>query len=336
MINRIDKIEEATKGSLTFLSNPSYIPHLYTTGATAILVKKGFVPERKPPCTLIRVDDPYDALAQLLELFASAGPVKTGISPTARIAPNASIGKDVFIGDYVCIGGGAVIGDQVSIHPHCFIGDHVVLGKHVKLHSGVRIYASCVLGNDIEIHSNAVIGADGFGFAPRQNSQYRKVAQIGNVVIGDHVEIGAGTTIDRATLGSTRIGQGVKLDNLIQVAHNVSIGENTVIAALVGISGSTKIGKNCMIGGQAGIGGHLTIGDNVKIAAQSGVTKDIGSDSTVMGFPAMEAKKFRRSLVYSRNLESTIKRLETLERKLRSMEGESPCGKLPPGSKEKK
>jgi len=315
-VNRFSKIEEATCGSLTFLSNPAYTPHIYTTSASIVLVANSFVPERKLMCTLIRVADPYGALATLLELYQNQLPQKTGISPLAFIATSATIGVGAYIGEFAYIGENVKLGDQVKIYPQCYIGDQVSIGSGTVLYSGVRIYRDCIVGKDCTIHSNAVIGADGFGFAPQSDNHYRKVAQIGNVVIEDHVEIGALTAIDRATMGSTVVKKGVKLDNLIQIAHNVVVGENTVIAAQSGIAGSTRIGKNCLFGGQVGISGHLTIGDEVKMAAQTGLGNNLKDGQIVMGTPAIEASKFRKAFVYFRNFESLVKRIDELEKKI--------------------
>ncbi|HSV77024.1 MAG TPA: UDP-3-O-(3-hydroxymyristoyl)glucosamine N-acyltransferase [Bacteroidales bacterium] len=320
-VNRFAKIEEATPGSLTFLSNPAYTPFIYTTTASIVLVSNDFVPEKTLASTLVRVADPYLALAALLELYQSQLPTKSGISSLAFISSSATIGEGVYIGEFVYIGENVKIGDHVKIYPHCYVGDQVSIGAGTVLYSGVRIYHDCKVGSTCTVHSNAVIGADGFGFAPQSDNNYRKVIQIGNVVIEDHVEIGALTAIDRATLGSTVIKKGVKLDNLIQIAHNVVVGDNTVIAAQSGIAGSARIGKNCMFGGQVGISGHLTIGDEVKMAAQTGLTSNLKDGQIVMGSPAIEASKFRKAFVYFRNFESLVKRIDELERKIAAPKG---------------
>jgi UDP-3-O-[3-hydroxymyristoyl] glucosamine N-acyltransferase len=314
-VNKVGKIEEATAGSITFLANPAYTPFIYKTGASIVLVSETFVPEQAIPCTIIRVKDPYGALAQLLELYKKDIPEKEGISSLAFLTESMSAGEHVYIGPFVCIGKNVKLGKHVKVHPHCHVGDNVTIGDHTVLHSGVRIYDDCVIGNNCTLHANVVIGADGFGFAPQGENAFKKVEQIGNVVIGDHVEIGAGTAIDRATMGSTIIHKGVKLDNLIQVGHNVVIGENTVIAGQTGIAGSTRVGRNCMIGGQVGISGHLTIGDDVKIAAQSGVTSHVKDGQIIMGAPAFEALKFRKSFIHFRNLEKIVARIDELEKK---------------------
>ncbi len=318
-VSKIAKIEEATQGSLTFLANPAYTPYIYTTGASIALVSKDFEPEQPLNCTLVRVKDPYGALAKLLELYQSSIPEKTGISEMAFISTSATVEKDAYIGAFAYIGENVTLGKNVKIYPHCYIGDNVKIGDNTILFSGVRIYDNGQIGSDCTIHSNAVIGADGFGFAPQSDQNYRKVAQIGNVVIEDHVEIGAGTTIDRATMGSTIIKRGVKLDNLIQIGHNVVIGENTVMAAQCGVAGSSKVGKNCMIGGQVGLSGHITIGDNVKMAAQTGVPSNVKDGQIIMGSPAMEASKYRKAFIYFRNFEKLAKKIDELEKEVKRL-----------------
>ena len=322
-VSQFSKIEEAGPNALTFLANPAYTPFIYTTDAAIVLVSNHFKPEQPLKCTLIRVADPYSALATLLELYKKQSPRKSGVSSLAFISDSASLGSEPYIGAFAYIGENVKTGKNVRIYPHCYIGDNVVIGDDTTLFSGVRIYEDCQIGNACTIHANAVIGADGFGFAPQSDSNYQKVAQIGNVIIEDHVEIGAGTTIDRATMGSTLVKKGVKLDNLIQVAHNVVIGENTVIAAQTGIAGSSRVGKNCMIGGQVGISGHLTVGDEVKIAAQTGVSSSIKNEQIVMGSPAMDAGRFRKSFIYFRNLENLVKRIDELEKTLKALQEKS-------------
>jgi len=316
-VHELSKIEEGHEGSLSFLSNPKYTPYIYKTRASIVIVHRDFTPEFPVEPTLIRVDDPYTAFAKLLEMYDKLKDERAGVAASAVIASTAAIGKDAYIGDLVFIGDHSVIGEGVKIHPQVYVGENVTVGSGTVLHPGVRIMKGCVVGRDCILHPGVVIGSDGFGFAPQEDHHYQKVAQIGNVVIEDEVEIGANTTVDRATLGSTIIRKGVKLDNLVQVAHNVVIGENTVIAAQTGISGSTRIGSNCLIGGQAGIIGHLQIGDNVRIAAQSGVTTNISDNETVMGAPAYEIKKYRISYIHFRNLDKHVKRIDDLEKKLR-------------------
>ncbi len=318
-VSQLAKIEEAGAGTLTFLSNPAYTPHIYTTHASIVLVREDFQPEKPLKSTLIRVKDPYGALAKLLELYKNSLPQKKGISGLAAIPESTKIGEKAYIGEFTSIGENVVLGDQVKIYPHVTIGDNVTIGNNTTLFSGVRIYEGSRVGNDCTLHANAVVGADGFGFAPQTDNNYKKVAQIGNVVIEDMVEIGAGTTIDRATLGSTVIKKGVKLDNLIQIGHNVVVGENTVMAAQSGVAGSSRIGKNCMIGGQAGISGHLTIGDDVKIAAQAGIPSNIKSGQTIMGSPAMEASQYRKAFIYFKNFEKLVKRIDEMEKEIKDL-----------------
>lgn len=318
-VSQVAKIEEASAGTMTFLANPAYTPYIYKTNASIILVRNDFVPEQALMATLIRVDDPYGALAQLLEMYQKSLPQKAGISKLAFISPSAEVPEDSYIGAFAFIGDHVKLGKNVKIYPHCFIDDHVSIADNTILFSGVRIYNNCRIGASCTLHANAVIGADGFGFAPQTDNNYKKVAQIGNVVIEDMVEIGAGTTIDRATLGSTIIKKGVKLDNLIQIGHNVVVGENTVMAAQVGVAGSTKIGRNCMIGGQVGISGHLNIGNNVKMAAQAGVPSNIKDDQIIMGSPAMEASKYRKAFIHFRNFEKLVKRIDELEKEIKKL-----------------
>jgi UDP-3-O-[3-hydroxymyristoyl] glucosamine N-acyltransferase len=313
-ISSLSKIEEGLPGTMTFLANPVYTPFIYITKASVIVVNDDFVPTQPVSGTLIRVDNAYASFAKLLELYQTMQSGKKGISPMAFISKSAKIGEDVYIAEFVSIGENAVIGNRVKLYPQTVLGDNVSVGDNTTLYAGVKLYHDCVVGKDCTLHAGVVIGADGFGFAPQTGEQYRKVLQAGNVVIHDNVEIGANTTIDRATLGSTVIHQGVKIDNLIQVAHNVEIGENTVIAAQTGIAGSTKIGKNCMIAGQVGIVGHLNIGDDVKIGAQSGIEHDIKDGEIYLGTPALEIGKARRLYVYWRNLDQLIKKIYQLEK----------------------
>ncbi len=318
-MSQLAKIEEATAGTMTFLANPAYTPHIYTTKASIVLVREDFQPEKPVSSTLIRVKDPYGALAQLLELYKNSLPQKKGISQASFVSDTARIGKDAYIGEFAVVGEQVEVGKNVKIYPHVTIGDNVRIGDNTTIYSGVRLYEGSRIGSDCTIHANAVIGADGFGFAPQTDNNYKKVAQIGNVIIEDKVDIGAGTTIDRATLGSTVIRKGVKLDNLIQIGHNVVIGENTVMAAQCGVAGSSKIGRNCMIGGQAGISGHLTVGDDVKMAAQAGVPSNIKDGQIIMGSPAMEASQYRKAFIYFRNFEKLAKRIDELEKEVKEL-----------------
>jgi UDP-3-O-[3-hydroxymyristoyl] glucosamine N-acyltransferase len=320
VINKISKIEEAKEGSVTFLANPLYTPYIYTTKASAVIVSNSFIPESRIESTLIRVEDSYTSFARLLDFYVkekNTQLVGKGISKQAFISPDAKTGKNLYLGEFSYIGSLSVIGDNVKIYPQVYIGDNVSINDNTTLYPGVKVYADNKIGRNCTIHSGVIIGSDGFGFAQQNDFNYLKVAQIGNVIIEDDVEIGSNTTIDRATLGSTIIRKGVKLDNQIQIAHNVEIGENTVIAAQTGISGSTKIGRNCMIGGQVGIIGHLTIGDNVRIAAQSGVGANIESGSIVQGSPAFEVSKYRKSYVHFRNFNDIVKRINEIEKSLK-------------------
>jgi UDP-3-O-[3-hydroxymyristoyl] glucosamine N-acyltransferase len=316
-VNTLSKIEEAGPGSLTFLANPAYTQYIYTTGASIVLVNMDFKPEKELQCTLVRVENAYAALASLLNLYQQSLPQKKGISSLASVASGAKLGDDIYLGEYAVIGENVVIGNNVKIYPQCYIGDNVTVGDNSIIYAGVKVYENCVIGKDCTIHAGTVIGADGFGFAPQSDNNYQKIAQIGNVVIEDHVEIGANTTVDRATMGSTIIKKGVKLDNLIQVAHNVVIGENTVIAAQTGIAGSSKIGRNCMIGGQVGISGHISIGDEVKIAAQSGLSSSIKQGRILMGSPAFDHDKYIKAYIHFRNMDKLVNRIEELEKKLK-------------------
>jgi UDP-3-O-[3-hydroxymyristoyl] glucosamine N-acyltransferase len=319
-VHKLAKIEEGEPGALTFLANPVYTPFIYSTNASIVIVNKSFVAEQAIKSTLIRVDNAYEAFAQLLEMYNQIKLNQSGISTKASVALTAMLGENLYIGDFAVIAENAVIGNNVKIFPQVFIGNNAKIGDNTILFPGVKIYSDCVIGNNCVFHAGVVVGGDGFGFAPQSDNNYRKVAQIGNVVIEDHVEIGANTAIDRATLGSTIIRKGVKLDNLIQIAHNVEIGENTVIAAQTGISGSSRIGKNCMIGGQVGMAGHIYIADNVKIGAQAGISSSIKKPgSIVIGSPAIDASNFRRSVVYFKNLHSMAEDIRKLKEKIQEL-----------------
>ena len=319
IISSLAKIEEGTTGSLSFLANPLYTNFIYSTRASIILVNSDFVPAQTVPCTLIRVSNAYSAFAQLLEMFAATTRVSREISPLACISSSARTGSNNYIGEFVSIGDNVVIGNEVLIYPNCVIGADSIIDDHTILYPGVKIYCDTRIGKNCTIHSGAVIGSDGFGFAPGSDNIFKKIRQVGNVIVEDDVEIGSNTTIDRATLGSTIIHKGAKLDNLIQVAHNVEIGENTVIAAQSGIAGSTKIGKNCMIAGQVGIVGHLIIGDNVKIGAQSGIEHNIKDGMMYLGTPALEGGKARRLYVHWRNFDQMVKKIYDLEKLIRNL-----------------
>lgn len=319
-VNTLSKIEEGKPGSISFLSNLKYESYLYSTEASIVIVSKDFTPEKEVNSTLIWVEDAYKAFTKLLHYANHLKNKKSGIEPNAQIHESAKLGDEVYIGSFVYVGEGTEIGKEVMIHSNAHIGENVSIGEGSVIHSGVRIYSDTQIGKNCIIHSNTVMGADGFGFTPKSDGTLEKVPQIGNVVIGDNVEIGSSCTIDRATLGSTIIRAGAKLDNQIQIAHNVEIGENTVIASQTGVAGSTKIGKNCMIGGQVGIVGHLKIGDFVQIQAQSGVNNNVPDGSKIYGSPSMDAADFRKSYVYFRNFPSIVKRLEELEKEIKQQQ----------------
>jgi len=313
IVNTVAKIEEGHEGALSFLANPKYEHYLYTTLSSIVLVNKTFVPSSKVNATLIKVDNAYEAFASLLTLVDKARPRKKGIHPTAVIENSAKIGDGVYIGPFVYIGENCRIGGGTSVFPHVFIGDNTRVGENCTLNSGVKIYHDCNIGSGCTIHAGTVIGSDGFGFAPQSESEFMKIPQLGNVVIEDNVEIGANVSIDRATMGSTIIRKGVKLDNLIQIGHNVEIGENTVMAGQTGIAGSTKIGKNCMFGGQVGIAGHLKIADGTKIGAQAGILGDIKNEnSIILGSPAFDLKDFLKSTVIFRKLPDLKSKVDDL------------------------
>lgn len=315
VINTVCKIEEGVPGGLTFLANPKYTHYIYETKATAAIVNKTFEPEKPVPCTLIKVPDAYVAFAQLLDFYNQSKRHKPGISQHACIASTATIGQNVYIGEFVSVGENVVIGDNCQIFPHVCLGDHVRVGNDTTLNSGVKVYAECEIGNHCIIHAGAVIGADGFGFAPK-DGDFIKVPQIGNVRIEDNVEIGANTCIDRSTMGSTIIHKNVKLDNLIQIAHNVEIGEASAFAAQTGVAGSAKIGKHCIIGGQGAVAGHITVGDGVMVGAQSGVTHSLNGGQIVLGSPAIPFGEEKRLIIYRKKLPELYKRVDALEKKL--------------------
>ncbi|MBQ4355979.1 MAG: UDP-3-O-(3-hydroxymyristoyl)glucosamine N-acyltransferase [Bacteroidales bacterium] len=315
VITTVCKIEEGVPGGLTFLANPKYTHYIYETRATAAIVNKTFQPERPVPCTLIKVDDSYVAFARLLDVYNQSKRKRPGVSPHACVAESAKIGENVYIGEFASIGENVVIGDNCQIFPHVCLGDDVKVGSDTVLNAGVKVYAECVIGNHCIIHAGAVIGADGFGFAP-QNGDFIKVPQIGNVRIEDNVEIGANTCIDRSTMGSTLIHKNVKLDNLIQIAHNVEIGEGSAFAAQVGVAGSAKIGAHCIIAGQGAVAGHITVGDGVLVGGQSAVTHSIPGGKTVLGSPAIPVGEEKRLIIYRKKLPELYARVDAIEKKL--------------------
>jgi UDP-3-O-[3-hydroxymyristoyl] glucosamine N-acyltransferase len=319
-VNTVAKIEEGHAGALSFLANPKYEHFIYTTKSSIVLVNKSFVPTDRIDATLIRVENAYEAFASLLRLVDQARPRKKGIHPTAVIESSAKIGSDVYIGPFSYIGENSVVEDGCAVYPHVYLGDNTRLGRNCILNPGVTVYHDCIIGEGCIIHAGSVIGSDGFGFAPQSENEYMKIPQLGNVILEDHVEIGANVTIDRATMGSTIIRKGVKLDNLIQIGHNVEVGENTVMAAQTGISGSTKIGKNCMFGGQVGLAGHIKIANGTKIGAQAGILGDVKEENTVIiGSPAIDLKQFLRSSVVFKKLPEMKSKLDTLEKEVESL-----------------
>jgi UDP-3-O-[3-hydroxymyristoyl] glucosamine N-acyltransferase len=319
-VNTVAKIEEGHEGALSFLANPKYEHYIYITQSSVVLVNKDFVSSAKIKATLIRVPNAYEALALLLKLIESSRPKKKGIHQKAVIESTAKVGADIFIGAYAYIGENCFLGDGCKIYPHVYIGDSTTIGNNCTIYPGVKIYHECTIGNNCTIHAGTVIGSDGFGFAPQSESEFMKIPQIGNVIIEDNVEIGANVAIDRATMGSTIIRKGVKIDNLIQIGHNVEVGENTVMAGQTGIAGSTKIGKNCMFAGQVGIAGHLNIADGVKIGAKAGIPGDIKEEnSIVLGSPAFEFRQFQRSFVVFKKLPELKTKIEKLEKEVETL-----------------
>ncbi len=313
-VSKLAKIEEGVEGALTFLANPKYTSFIYSTKASITIVNRTFEPEDDITTTLIKVEDAYKSFSKLLEYYNQVKLNKFGIEQPSFIAESSSHGENIYIGAFSYIGENVTIGENVKVFPNSYIGDNVKIGDNTIIFAGAKIYSECVIGNHCVINSGAIIGADGFGFAPNEKGEYQKVPQTGNVILEDFVDIGAATTIDRATLGSTVIRRGVKLDNQIQIAHNVEIGKNTVIAAQTGIAGSTKIGENCQIGGQVGIVGHITIGDNVKIQAQSGIGRNVRDNEVLQGSPALAYGDYNKSYVHFKNLPKIIKKFNDIEK----------------------
>lgn len=318
VVNNVSKIEEGRPGTLAFLANPKYEHYLYETQASVVLVNKDFVPAHAVTATLIRVESAYDAIATLLQMYEEMRLKPIGIEQPSFVHESATIGDKIYIGAFAYIGKNVQIGKNVKIYPHAYIGDGVKIGDDCTIFSGVKIYHGCVLGQRCTIHAGTVIGADGFGFAPK-NGVYNKIPQIGNVVLEDDVEIGANSCIDRATMGSTIVKQGVKLDNLIQIAHNVVIGSNSVIAAQTGVAGSSKVGANCMIGGQVGMVGHIEIGDETMVAAQTGITHTCPAKSALRGSPAFDINKFQKSYVLFRKLPDIWSQIGKLEQEIKTL-----------------
>jgi len=320
LVSNLSKIEEGTIGTLSFLANPAYTNYIYSTNASIVIVNKSFVLENpvKSSCTLIRVENAYESFAKLLELYNQINTEKEGVEQPSFVSSNATIGENCYVGAFAYIGQNVSIGNHVKIYPHVYIGDNCKIGNNTTLFSGVKIYQDCLIGKNCTIHASTVVGSDGFGFAPNNEGHvFTKVPQIGNVIIEDDVEIGSNSSIDRATLGSTILRKGVKLDNLVQIAHNVEIGENTVIAGLSGIAGSTKVGKNCMIGAQVGVAGHLRIANGVKIAGQSGIGSSIDKEGEILqGSPAFNIGEFKRSYVLFRGLPKLNNKVSDLTKKI--------------------
>ncbi len=322
-VSNVSKIEEGKPGTLAFLANPKYEHYIYETNASIVLVNKDFEPKDEIKATLIKVDDAYQAIAALLEMYEQAKPKPTGIEEPSFISKSSKIGENPYIGAFAYIGSNVKIGNNVMIYPQAYLGDNVTIEDNSILYSGVKVYEGCKIGKSCIVHAGSVIGADGFGFAPSNSRDYKKVPQIGNVVLEDFVEIGANTCIDRATMGSTVIRKGVKLDNLIQIAHNVEIGSNTVIAAQSGIAGSTKIGENCMLGGQVGIAGHLNVPNDVKAAAQTGIASSVKKEGAILqGSPAVDISNFQKSYVLFRSLPKMRQQLIDLEKQVNHLKSE--------------
>jgi len=314
VVFKLSKIEEGTEGSLTFLANPKYSNFIYDTKATITIVNNTFEPESDINTTLIKVDDAYQSFSKLLEYYNQVKLMKSGIEQPSVISENVIYGENLYLGSFSYIGKNVVIGKNVKIYPNCFIGDNVVIGDNCIFFAGVKVYSETEIGSNCNFHSGCVIGSDGFGFAPVDDGTYSKIPQIGNVIIKDGVDVGANTTIDRATLGATIIGNGVKLDNHIQIAHNVEIGDHTVIAAQTGVAGSAKIGSNCLIGGQVGFAGHIVVGNNVRIQAQSGVGRNVKDGEVLQGSPSFGYADFSKSYVHFKNLPKIVTDLEELKK----------------------
>lgn len=319
VVNTLAKIEEGHPGAISFLSNPRYEKYIYDTQSSVVLVRRDFEAQHKVNATLIRVDDPYATVAQLLRMVSEMlTPRKEGIEQPSFIASDVELPSGLYVGAFAYVGTGVKLGRNVKIYPQAYVGDGVTIGDNTVIYAGVKIYHGCVIGANCVIHSGVVVGGDGFGFAP-VGGHYEKIPQIGNVVIADNVEVGANTTIDRATMGSTRIENGVKLDNLIQVAHNCVVGHDTVIAAQAGIAGSAKVGANCMIGGQVGVAGHMTVGDNVEVAAQSGLAKSVADGSRLFGSPAEDIRVFLRRQVDIKGIPALEKKVRALQEQLKQL-----------------
>jgi UDP-3-O-[3-hydroxymyristoyl] glucosamine N-acyltransferase len=323
-VSGLAKIEEGQPGALSFLSNPKYEEYIYSTESSICIVNRSFEPVKDLPgtLTLVKVEDAYACFAKLLDMYNQMSKKQPRIEQPSYVSSNASIGEGLYLGAFAYIGENAKIGNNVTIYPNAYIGDNVVIGDGSVIHPGASVYADCKLGNNCIIHAGVVIGADGFGFAPDEKGVFHKVPQIGNVILEDDVEVGSNTTIDRATMGSTIIRKGVKIDNLCQIAHNVEVGQNSAMAAQVGIAGSAKIGKSVMIGGQAGISGHLHIADGTKIVAQSGIPGSVKKAETLMGSPGIPIDDFKKSYFGFRKLPFILNKLQELEKKIKDLNKE--------------
>jgi UDP-3-O-[3-hydroxymyristoyl] glucosamine N-acyltransferase len=320
-VSKLAKIEEGVKGSLTFLSNDKYTPYIYSTEASIVIVNESFHSDKEIAATLIKVKDAYKAFSTLLAFYNEVKNNKTGIESPSFVSDSASLGINIYLGAFAYVGNNVKIADDVKIFPNTYIGDNVVIGEGTTVFSGAKLYSETEVGKNCKIHAGAVLGADGFGFAPNDKGEYDTIPQIGNVIIEDNVDIGANTTIDRATLGSTIIRKGVKLDNMVQIAHNVVVGSNTVIAGLTAVGGSAKIGRNCMIGGQVAIAGHINVGDNVKVQGNSGVAGSIKANEVIKGTPAYNVTKFNRSYVHFKKLPDHVSRIAELEKEVKALKG---------------
>jgi UDP-3-O-[3-hydroxymyristoyl] glucosamine N-acyltransferase len=319
-VSTVSAIDGGKAGSLAYLTNPKYEQYIYTTEASIVLVDKSFEPKGEIKATLIKVENVGECVLNLLEMYNAARPRKQGISKLASVSEKATIGEGCYIGDFVVVEAGAKIGDNVQLYPQCYIGDNVTIGEGTKLYAGVKIYEGCVIGKNCILHAGAVIGADGFGFAPKADGTFAKIPQLGNVILEDNVEIGANTCIDRAKTDSTIVHSGVKLDNLIQLGHNVEVGANTVMSAQVGIAGTTKVGSNCFIAGQVGIADHVVVGNRVKIGSKSGIDKSVGDDEIRFGYPALPGMQYHRSFAVFRQLPDMAQKLREIEKRVNKLE----------------
>ena len=321
-VSTVSSIDGGKQGSLAYLTNPRYEQYVYTTEASIVLVDKSFEPTQEVRTTLIKVANVGECVLNLLEMYNASRPRKTGISKLASISEEAAVGEGCYVGEFAVVERGAKIGDNVQIYPQCYIGDNVTIGEGTKLYPGVKIYEGCVIGRNCILHAGAVIGADGFGFAPREDGTFAKIPQLGNVILEDNVEIGANTCIDRAKTDHTIIRSGVKLDNLIQIGHNVEVGANTVMSAQVGIAGTSKVGSNCFVAGQVGIADHVTIGNRVKIGSKSGIDKAVADDEIRFGYPALPGMQYHRSFAVFRQLPDMATKLREIEKRLAKVEEE--------------